>query len=366
MDMVKMFHMNGGIGDESYSSNSGLQRAGIMKTQGSIEEAISELYKNNPSCTKTIIMADLGCSVGPNTLLVSSIVINAVAKTSLELGLKSPEVQINLNDLPTNDFNTIFTSLPEHQENSTNDHLPLCYFTGVPGSFFNRLFPSKTINFIHSSYGLHWLSKRPELEEINKGSIYLSRTTPESVSRAYYQQFQKDFLGFLKCRSEELVGGGRMILTLLGRTNDDSRDEESYYVWRPLAMALQEMVSEGLVDEEKFDSFNIPLYTPSTNEIKNLVETQGFFRIDRLEHFYVYMETLKTDKFDEAYEDEGIVRALAKSMRAASESLVANHFGEAILDNVFTRYAKRYAKILSCNKEKGRYVSVTVSLIKKE
>lgn len=84
----------------------------------------------------------------------------------------------------------------------------------------------------------------PKLEEINKGNIYLSSTTPESVSRAYYEQFQKDFMGFLKCRSEEIMAGGRMVLTLAGRTTDDPRDEESYYLWRPFTMALQEMVTK--------------------------------------------------------------------------------------------------------------------------
>ncbi|XP_071720608.1 S-adenosyl-L-methionine:benzoic acid/salicylic acid carboxyl methyltransferase 3-like [Rutidosis leptorrhynchoides] len=362
MDLVKFFHMNGGIGDESYAHNSGLQRVGLMKTQGIIEEAIRELYYNNPECRKKLIIADLGCSVGTNTLLVSSFVLNVAARTSLELGLKSPEVQINLNDLPTNDFNTIFTSLPEHNENLINEHQPLCYFTGVPGSFYNRLFPAKSINFIHSSYSLNWLSKFPKLEEINKGTIYLTTTTPKSVIKAYYEQFRKDFLGFLKCRSEELVAGGRMILTMFGRTTDEPHDE-TYYSWKPLAMALQEMVIEGLVDEEKLDSFNLPLFEPSTTEIKNLVDTQGYFTINHLDTYFIEVDPLKTDKYNDVnlYEDRGVVHTMANSVRAASESLVANHFGEAIVDDAFMRYAK----ILRSNKEKGGLASHSVSLIKK-
>ncbi|GJV78442.1 salicylate carboxymethyltransferase-like protein [Tanacetum coccineum] len=174
-------------------------------------------------------MADLGCSSGPNTLLVGSMVIDAVAKTSLEMGLLAPEVQINLNDLPTNDFNTIFSALHDFQENTTTEeiiddhHLSTCYFSGVPGSFFSRLFPANTLHFVHSSYSLQWLSQLPELEQINKGHIYLSITTPECVSKAYYQQFRKDFLGFLMCRAEEMMDGGRMVLTLAGRTTDDAR-----------------------------------------------------------------------------------------------------------------------------------------------
>ncbi|KAI3813562.1 hypothetical protein L1987_18288 [Smallanthus sonchifolius] len=353
MDMVKFFHMNGGIGDASYS---GLQRMGIMKTKGVIEQAVSDLRRSNVNFPKTLVMADLGCSSGPNTLLVGSMVINAVTKTSFEMGLKSPEVQINLNDLPTNDFNTIFIALQELQGNTTNGkirdvpHQPSCYFTGVPGSFFGRLFPMKSLNFVHSSYGLQWLSQLPELEEINKGNIYLSSTSPESVSRAYLEQFQKDFLGFLRCRSEVLMAGGRMVLTLAGRTTDDPRVEESNRLWGPFAMALQDMVFE---------------FTPSPTEIMNLVKMEGSFTIDHLEIFDVNWEAWKRMKNgNDASELKETDDGVAKAIRAGIEPLVANHFGEAILDDVFMRYGKCITDRRS-NKENQALVSITVSLTRK-
>ncbi|KAI3712868.1 hypothetical protein L1987_71436 [Smallanthus sonchifolius] len=336
-------HMNGGIGEASYASNSGLQRMGIMKTKGVIEQAVSDLCRNNVNFPKTLVMADLGCSSGPNTLLVGSMVINAVTNTSLEMGLKSPEVQINLNDLPTNDFNTIFIALQELQGNTTNGkmrdvhHQPSCYFT--------------------------------ELDEVNKGNIYLSSTSPESVSRAYLEQFQKDFLGFLRCRSEELMAGGRMVLTLAGRTTDDPRVEESNRLWGPFALALQDMVFEGLVEEEKFDSFNLPQFTPSPTEIMNLVKMEGSFTIDHLEIFDVNWEAWKIMKNDNDASkmkeaDDGVGHGVAKAIRAGIESLVANHFGEAILDDVFMRYGKCITDKRS-NKENQSLVSITVSLTRK-
>lgn len=139
---------------------------GIMKTKGVIEQAISHLCHSKVKFPETLVMADLGCSLGPNTFLVGSMVIDAVSKTSFEMGLNSPEVQINLNDLPTNDFNTIFIGLQEFQGHLTTEKIkdidhrsPSCYFTGVPGSYFGRLFPTKTLNFVHSSYSLQWLSQ---------------------------------------------------------------------------------------------------------------------------------------------------------------------------------------------------------------
>ncbi|XP_076952960.1 salicylate carboxymethyltransferase-like [Bidens hawaiensis] len=290
------------------------------------------------------------------------------------MGLESPEVQINLNDLPTNDFNTIFIALQEIKGNSTNGihRQPSCYFTGVPWSYYGRLFPMKSLNFVHSSYSLHWLSQQPQLEEINKGNIYLASTTPESVSKAHFEQFQKDFFSFLRCRSKEIMAGGRMVLTLADRTTDDPRDEESNYIWRPLAMAIQEMVNEGLVEEAKFDSFNLPWYNASPKEISNLVKSEGSFTVDQLESFDLKWEAWKRKKNDndasklKETDDPrvGLYSDVAKAIRAGVEPLVANHFGEAILDDVFTRYEK-ILKDRTCNKEYEAAISVTVSLTKK-
>ncbi|KVH88600.1 SAM dependent carboxyl methyltransferase [Cynara cardunculus var. scolymus] len=291
MEMVKFFHMNGGAGGASYSNNSGLQKMGILKTKGMIEKAVTDLCYSNVNFPKTLTMADLGCSLGPNTLLVGSMLINAVAKASLKMGHKSPEIQINLNDLPTNDFNTIFSSLQEFQESS------------IIGD--------------------------------------------------------KDFLTFLRCRSEEMVVGGHMVLTLSGRKTDDPCDEESYYLWRPFSMALEDMVSEGLIDEAELDSFNLPQYTASLNEIKNLVEKEGSFIIDDMELFDVdWTAWEKTEYGNDAK------RGVALAIRAAIEPLVSNHFGEAILDDVFMRYEKFLTNRLPC-KEKEALVTISVSLIRK-
>lgn len=78
----------------------------------------------------------------------------------------------------------------------------------------------------------------------NKGKIYLSKTSPKSVHKAYALQFQSDFLVFLRSRSEEVVPGGRMVLSLLGRSSLDPTTEESCYQWELLAQALMSMANE--------------------------------------------------------------------------------------------------------------------------
>lgn len=124
------------------------------------EEAITELYSS--SYPGVIAIADLGCSSGPNTLFVVSELIKAVDSIRQKIGQNSPEYQVFLNDLPGNDFNTIFRSLPSFQ-NRLKKQLGAgsgpCFFTGVPGSFYGRLFRNKSLHFVHSSYSLQWLSQ---------------------------------------------------------------------------------------------------------------------------------------------------------------------------------------------------------------
>ncbi|XP_017969722.1 PREDICTED: salicylate carboxymethyltransferase isoform X2 [Theobroma cacao] len=313
MEVVQVLHMKGGVGETSYANNSLLQQKVLSMTKPIREEAMTKLYCS--TYPAGIAIADLGCSSGPNTLFVVSELIKLVDSIRQKLGQRSTEYQVFLNDLPGNDFNTIFRSLPSFQ-NKLKKQLGggsgPCFFNGVPGSFYGRLFRHNSLHFVHSSYSLHWLSQVPEGLESNKGNIYIANTSPPDVLKAYYEQFQQDFSLFLKCRSEELVEGGRMVLTFLGRRSDDPSSKECCYIWELLAMALNDMVFENEPD------------------------------------------------LSDAFKDGGY--NFAKCIRAVTEPLLASHFGEAIIDEVFRRYRDIVADRMS--KEKTEFVNVTISLIK--
>ncbi|XP_022133143.1 salicylate carboxymethyltransferase-like [Momordica charantia] len=364
--MVEMLPMNGGVGEMSYANNSLFQQKIISMTWFITKEAITQLYST--SFPTAIAIADLGCSSGPNTFMVVSNLIKEVEKIRQQLHKNSIEYQIFLNDLHANDFNSIFKSLPSFHENLKTDMgngLGPCFLVGAPGSFYGRLFPGKSLHFVHSSYSLHWLSQVPEGIESNKGNIFISETSPKTVVEAYHKQFQKDFSTFLKCRAEELVGGGRMVVTSSARICEERVNKECCYAWEFLNLALNDIVSEGIVGEEKLDSFNVPIYMPSLSEVEAEVMNEGSFIIEYLQISRINWNFYNTELNDiplKGMIDSG--NNFAKCIRSVAEPLLARHFGEGIMDELFSRYREIISHHMS--KENNiENINFTLSLTRK-
>ncbi|KAL7260222.1 hypothetical protein ACSBR1_005985 [Camellia fascicularis] len=210
------FPMNGGDGANSYSKNSRYQGEAINLVKEMIIEAIANKFDitSLSFSSNTIRIADLGCSVGPNTFNAMKSIVEAIEWKyhSKNLTTEMLEFQLFFNDHASNDFNTLFTTLsPDRQ-----------YFAaGVPGSFYDRLFPKSSIHLMYSSFALHWLSKVPE--ELldngslawNKGKIHCTSASKE-IADVYVAQFAKDMDTFFNARADEIIVGGMMILIIPG------------------------------------------------------------------------------------------------------------------------------------------------------
>jgi jasmonate O-methyltransferase len=138
-----------------------LQMKAIMETKPVLCKAIEGVFASlsSPAPAK-IVIADLGCSSGPNTLLVVSGVIGMISTSGY---LEKTELQFFLNDLPGNDFNYVFRSLQQLKQQLADRKEgllePPYYIDGLPGSFYTRLFPCQSVHLFHSSYALMWRSK---------------------------------------------------------------------------------------------------------------------------------------------------------------------------------------------------------------
>ncbi|KAJ1377721.1 SAM dependent carboxyl methyltransferase [Sesbania bispinosa] len=276
------------------------------------------------------------------------------AQNSTFQGLVSqiPELLVFFNDQVTNDFNTLFKNLTPNRK----------YFAvGVPGSFHGRLFPRKTLHFVHSSSSLCWLSTVPK--EItdrrssawNNGRIHLTNA-PKEVADAYATQYRTDLETFLHARAQELVDNGLMVLQIPAASDVilDS-DVNPNKVFELVGSCLMDMTKEGLVSEEKVDSFNVPfLYSPVKN-VKAILEKNDCFSIE-------WMET-KDIKDIFAIPSAQI---FVSTYRAALEELIEKHFGGGIVDELFDRYnekVKEFADIVNSEKLK---IAILYVLLKRK
>ncbi|KAG6773310.1 hypothetical protein POTOM_020575 [Populus tomentosa] len=366
----QILSMKGGSGEESYAKNSKPQRANLSSSVPVLEQAVLDFCDTElPHC---ITIADLGCSSGPNTLFAVTQITSLIYERCSQLGQSPPEFSIFLNDLPGNDFNTVFQSfLPAFKEKiraeNGSDFGP-CYISGVPGSFYGRLFPSNSLHFVHSGTSLHWLSQvPPELNDksnplINKGKIYISKTSPAAAIEAYQIQFQKDFFSFLMARSKEVVPGGRMVFTLKARRFADPTADESCLIWDYLGRALQDLVLKvpvGLIEEEKLDTYNAPYHEPYVEEIKTEIAKEGSFILNCLEIIALPWDAcnggMKCDR-------ETTAKNLVRVLRAINESMIQSHFGAEVLDPLF----QGLTDIIAADTKEVEHVTAVVYVTRKD
>ncbi|KAL3347149.1 hypothetical protein AABB24_021030 [Solanum stoloniferum] len=226
------------------------------------------------------------------------------------------EFQIFISDQVTNDFNTLFQSLPVDRS---------YYAFGVPGSFYDRLFPSRSIHFLHSSCAINWFSKLPKelLDEKsptwNKGRIHYVGASNVEIVNAYVAQFEKDMEMFFNARAEEIVPGGMMVLVT----------PFSGYVCLLgfFGSSFMDMVNEEKLDESLVDSFNLPLYYPSPQDMTKVVEKNGLFSIQRME-----LINIKSNLVDEAD-----AKTLMMSIRSSIEGVIINHFESKLAEEACAR-----------------------------
>ncbi|KAJ7943060.1 S-adenosylmethionine-dependent methyltransferase [Quillaja saponaria] len=332
--METSFSMNGGDGPNSYTQNSKIQKEGNDQAKASLSNSIQEklIIQNHSSAEKPQVfsIADLGCSVGPNTFACVNTIIEAVRLKFQTHGSESilPEFHVFFNDHVANDFNTLFRSLPLNREYMA---------AGVPGSFCGRLFPKASMNLMHSAFALHWLTKIPEeltdkeSPAWNKGRITYVGSSND-VIEAYTAQFLRDMEDFFTARTVELVNNGLLAILILCRPEGTKPSESTIMQgFDRLGHAFTEMAKEGLLSEALVDSFNLPIFIPNASEVKKVVSSIQHLSIEKLEEIY-YPTKIVT------HED---ARVSSLHIRAAMEGLIRQHFGNKIIDEIFKRFIRK-------------------------
>ncbi|KAG6386000.1 hypothetical protein SASPL_154884 [Salvia splendens] len=244
-----------------------------------IHEAIID--KLDADLSSSVSLVDLGCSVGPNTFLAVQNMIEALqTKTSASL-----EFEVFFNDHAANDFNKLFASLPQRKYHAA----------AVPGSFHGRLFSRGRITLAYSCFTLHYLSK-----------------------------FKRDLRAFLSARGEEIVKGGLMFLIIPGLAEGLTHSQSSYAViFRLLESSVLELANEGVIGKGEVDGFNLAFYFPRKGEVREVIEEDGCFSVERAEMINPRSNIR--------------ARVIVGHLRAGMEGSFTEHFGESVMEKVFGR-----------------------------
>ncbi|XP_042035363.1 loganic acid O-methyltransferase-like [Salvia splendens] len=322
--------MHGGNGPLSYVKNSSYQSAtlqfvqilnqqrGVMEAaKAIIEEEIST--KLEISTNNSFHVADFGCSTGNNSFPAMHTIIEAVIRKYESSDLKTPEFYVWFNDVVSNDFNTLFRSLPPDRS----------YKTGaVAGDFHGRLLPTSSVHFAYSSCSLHWLTEVPKAAEYLK-SVWHGGEEREEAYVAYLSQFERDIESFLKCRAVEMVEGGIMALLIPGVP--DSWDPLKEYtvgsVVEHIRSSLLDMAKKGRLSDAILETFNIPYHFATPKEIRDILEKSNSFNLER-------MDVLKNGTFLNV---DGHVACF----RAVHQNMFAHMFGAETVDETFDLLKKK-------------------------
>ena len=178
--------------NEHYNLNSTPQLTAIQKSSTYIQKAIEE-YKATFSPTDTFFIVDYGCSQGANALVAIRAIIEAVQRKYGTAILD--QICIIFNDLPTNDWATLFRTVAE-----------LPFSSLVSGkSFYEQILPSNTVQFGYTSSAIHWLSKKPC--NLRQHCYALAGQSTAEELKAWQAQAAEDYKTFLQHRSKELKTG---------------------------------------------------------------------------------------------------------------------------------------------------------------
>ncbi|KAK9156514.1 hypothetical protein Scep_003088 [Stephania cephalantha] len=381
--LQRILCMQGGDDDGSYAKNSEAPASALTVSKPLLVEAIQSMKllklelaagDDDEQQLDSLRIADLGCATGYNTLATVDLVVETLRhRYKQEAGL-DPEFEAFFSDLPSNDFNSLFRSLPPF---SLSDHKRRYYAAGVPGSFYHRLFPKGKLHVAVSLSALHWLSQIPESvldkrsRAWNEGRAWIDGAKREVVE-AYAKQSKDDLMAFIRCRREEIVKGGMLFMLMAGRPGSNRPEEQigdpdsraKHPFTSSMDQAWEDLLNEGLIEKETRDTFNIPAYMRSTEEVEEAFEECGGFEMTRLEYRRI-VEYSKEKQQEWIMDPVSYGRAKANLVRATLRPIVEAHLGPTLSHELFKRFENRASQDLAMLHKTCFYGVIIVSAIRK-
>ena len=124
-----------------------------------------------------------------------------------------------------------------------------------------------------------------------------------------------------------------------------------------LVLAITELFlgQQGLINEEKLDSFNVPYYIASQEELQELVDKEGSFTTEFIDTIVVELGGMWSRP-----------EYRTRNIRAYTEPIISHHFGEEVMDKLYDKVKDILAEdSKQGNLSSTRGVSIVLELKKK-
>ncbi|KAF5683755.1 fusarin C cluster-transporter [Fusarium circinatum] len=236
------------LGNGAYSSHAALQREAMLKALPLFQQAIQAMA-DCPSPRMTIV--EYGSAHGNNSLEP----IEAIMRT-----LPSRSLELVFSDRPENDFGTLSKVVTTWTESLDTIQFPHQLFLSmVPRSFYRQIVPPQSAHLGFSLAALHHLD-------------YVPQSTGHDLhtSALLQQQAHLDLSNFLSLRAQEIVSGGSLVLSFVGKASA-GYDNYSGPV-DSCRNAMIAMVQQGKIPVSVAEAFMVPTFDRTLDDVRKVLD----------------------------------------------------------------------------------------------
>ncbi len=317
-------------------------------------DAVADL----PTADAPLYLLDLGSSQGRNAIHAMRCVVE-----SLRSRTTAPAC-IFFSDLPTNDFNQLFSNLSPAGPPPFAD---LNVFPAALGSSaYQLVVPPRSLHVATSFNMIGWLDSKPDAPLPRfigpmGPMIPNERVSVTDAEREPFRlQAETDLRAFYRARAEELVPGGKLLLQVFGRTETHST---SHGLYDAISDALLDLVDNSVLPQRVYEHLVFPVYFRTLKELTAPIEADSdlarAFRIDKA-------ATIEVDApFNAERTRTGDTQTWAKSytcfMRDITEPVISDALPQTLpVPEILERIYERIERLLVTNPDyyQYRYISV--------